>query len=167
MKKLITLLLAFLVVFALAAQQTVKTPAEIYGELFTDVQMRHIFPDSKTFPDCIPKRDPQQIVKDYLALKNNPAARFRLDEFVTGNFDLPRTPQLNYVTKEKDVVMHIKNLWGVLRREADISSPVGGGEEGAGSSLLPLPNPYIVPGGRFREIYYWDSYFTMCTSTGM
>jgi Neutral trehalase len=27
--------------------------------------------------------------------------------------------------------------------------------------LLPLPHPYIVPGGRFREIYYWDSYFTM------
>jgi alpha,alpha-trehalase len=24
-----------------------------------------------------------------------------------------------------------------------------------------LPHPYIVPGGRFREIYYWDSYFTM------
>jgi len=153
MKKLLTLLLAYLVLFALAAQQTVKTPAEIYGELFTDVQMRHIFPDSKTFPDCTPKRDPQQIVKDYLALKNNPAARFRLDEFVTGNFDLPKTPQLNYVTQEKDVVMHVKNLWGVLRREAD--SAVNG------SSLLPLPNPYIVPGGRFREIYYWDSYFTM------
>ena len=30
-----------------------------------------------------------------------------------------------------------------------------------GSSLLPLPHPYIVPGGRFNEIYYWDSYFTM------
>ena len=30
-----------------------------------------------------------------------------------------------------------------------------------GSSLLPLPYEYIVPGGRFREIYYWDSYFTM------
>ena len=29
-----------------------------------------------------------------------------------------------------------------------------------GSSLLPLPYPYIVPGGRFNEIYYWDSYFT-------
>jgi len=25
----------------------------------------------------------------------------------------------------------------------------------------PLPRPYVVPGGRFREIYYWDSYFTM------
>ncbi|MEG3179015.1 trehalase family glycosidase, partial [Sphingomonas sp. RB3P16] len=31
----------------------------------------------------------------------------------------------------------------------------------AGSSALPLPAPYVVPGGRFREIYYWDSYFTM------
>ena len=29
------------------------------------------------------------------------------------------------------------------------------------SSLLPLPKQYIVPGGRFSEIYYWDSYFTM------
>lgn len=28
-------------------------------------------------------------------------------------------------------------------------------------SLLPLPKPYVVPGGRFREVYYWDSYFTM------
>src|SRR5205823_12741600 len=28
-------------------------------------------------------------------------------------------------------------------------------------SLIPLPNPYVVPGGRFREVYYWDSYFTM------
>jgi alpha,alpha-trehalase len=29
------------------------------------------------------------------------------------------------------------------------------------SSLLPLPRPYVVPGGRFDEVYYWDSYFTM------
>jgi alpha,alpha-trehalase len=24
-----------------------------------------------------------------------------------------------------------------------------------------LPHPFVVPGGRFREVYYWDSYFTM------
>ena len=29
------------------------------------------------------------------------------------------------------------------------------------SSLIPLPKPYVVPGGRFREGYYWDTYFTM------
>lgn len=28
-------------------------------------------------------------------------------------------------------------------------------------SLLSLPNPFIVPGGRFRELYYWDSFWTI------
>jgi alpha,alpha-trehalase len=153
MKRFITILLAFTLVFNLSAQQEVKTPAEIYGQLFVDVQMRHIFPDSKTFPDCVPKRDPQEIVKDYLAMKNNPDIRFDLKEFVTGNFILPKPPQSNYTTKEKDVVTHINNLWNVLKRNADTAVN--------GSSLLPLPYPYIVPGGRFGEIYYWDSYFTM------
>src|SRR5439155_1757367 len=48
---------------------------------------------------------------------------------------------------------HIRALWPVLTRPPDTAD--------AHSSLIPLPNPYIVPGGRFREVYYWDSYFTM------
>lgn len=136
-----------------AMAQKVQTPDQVYGELFKDVQMSQIFPDGKTFVDCVPKRNPKDIVKDYLAAKNNPALRFSLELFVKENFELPHAPQLNYVTQEKDVVAHIKNLWGVLKRDAD--KPV------EGSSLLALPYPYIVPGGRFREIYYWDSYFTM------
>ena len=31
--------------------------------------------------------------------------------------------------------------------------------QGKGQGLLYLPNPYIVPGGRFNEMYGWDSYF--------
>jgi alpha,alpha-trehalase len=26
---------------------------------------------------------------------------------------------------------------------------------------LKLPKPYVVPGGRFNEFFYWDSYFIM------
>ena len=48
---------------------------------------------------------------------------------------------------------HIRALWPALTRAADQPDPR--------SSLIPLPNGYIVPGGRFREVYYWDSYFTM------
>ena len=48
---------------------------------------------------------------------------------------------------------HIDTLWQVLSRKPDSTSKY--------SSLLPLPYDYIVPGGRFREMYYWDSYFTM------
>jgi alpha,alpha-trehalase len=50
---------------------------------------------------------------------------------------------------------HLRALWPVLTRAPppDPSS--------ARSSLIPLPERYVVPGGRFREVYYWDSYFTM------
>lgn len=34
-------------------------------------------------------------------------------------------------------------------------------KERTNGTLIPLNKSYIVPGGRFREIYYWDSYFTM------
>jgi alpha,alpha-trehalase len=152
MKKSLVIIIVslfFLQVFS----QKVQTPDQIYGVLFKDVQMAQIFPDGKTFVDCVPKKDPKEIVKEYLAAKKNPALRFSLKLFVEDNFEMPKTPQVNYVTKEKDVVMHIKNLWRVLKRDADTALE--------GSSLLALPYPYIVPGGRFREIYYWDSYFTM------
>jgi alpha,alpha-trehalase len=28
-------------------------------------------------------------------------------------------------------------------------------------TLLPLPEPVIIPGSRFREVYYWDSYWVI------
>src|ERR1700738_2603474 len=113
------LILSLLFVTALSAQKQVRSPDQIYGPLFVDVQLSGIFPDSKTFPDCVPKRSPELIVRDYLAIKNNPAIRFSLEQFVKANFDLPKPPQENYVTREKDIVTHINNLWKVLRREAD------------------------------------------------
>ncbi len=134
--------------------QPIISPDKLYGKLFHDVQMARIFPDSKTFPDCTPKKSPAEIVAEYQRNTSNSAIRFSLKLFVEQNFELPKDPpQINYIQKEKDVVMHIKNLWGTLRREAD--KPV------EGSSLIALPYPYVVPGGRFREVYYWDSYFTM------
>ncbi|HEX8696785.1 MAG TPA: alpha,alpha-trehalase TreF, partial [Longimicrobium sp.] len=48
---------------------------------------------------------------------------------------------------------HLRALWPALTRPPDAPD--------ARSSLVPLPRPYVVPGGRFREVYYWDSYFTM------
>jgi len=133
--------------------QPIATPDKIYGELFTDVQSSGIFPDSKTFVDAIPRKEPAQIVQTYKKIKSNPAIRFSLERFVKDHFILPETPGEVYQSKGKDILQHIDSLWSVLKREKDV--PVNG------SSLIPLPYPYIVPGGRFREIYYWDSYFTM------
>src|SRR6185503_3746981 len=135
------------------AQPVVTTPPDkIYGKLFVDVQMGKVFPDGKTFVDCIPKRKPAEIVADYEASRS--ATGFDLKKFVLDNFELPANPTDNYKSNtSEDVVTHIRNLWAVLKRTPD--------KVVEGSSLLPLPYPYIVPGGRFREVYYWDSYFTM------
>jgi alpha,alpha-trehalase len=139
--------------FLTFGQPIVTTPPDkVYGKLFVDVQMNQVFPDGKTFVDCVPKRKPADIVADYEAQKAS--AGFDLKKFVLDNFDLPVNPAEAYKSNmSEDVVTHIKNLWAVLKRTPD--------KVVEGSSLLPLPNPYIVPGGRFREVYYWDSYFTM------
>jgi len=145
--------------FLLPAQVKLPpTPDQIYGQLFIDVQLQQVFPDGKTFVDCTPKRKVADIMYDYGMMKG---PNMDLKKFVEDNFNLPpAVTQLNYIQQEKDISMHIKNLWSVLRRDADVS-PRWEGKSGNGNSLLALPYPYVVPGGRFREVYYWDSYFTM------
>ena len=149
-----TLFFIFCFIIICSHAQLPQTPDVIYGDLFTDVQMNKIFPDNKTFVDCIPKRNPQAIVADYLKLKTDSAGRFSLLHFVEENFQVPVSLTSTYQSdKNGSVVAHIQQLWKVLKRNPDT--------EVEGSSLLPLPYSYIVPGGRFQEIYYWDSYFTM------
>jgi len=129
-----------------------QTPDELYGDLFKDVQLKKIFPDNKTFVDCTPKSKPEDIVADYKKLGN--PSNETIKRFVEDNFIIPSDSAPGYHTDIKDnVIEHIEELWNVLQRSAD--KPL------EGSSLIPLPYPYIVPGGRFREVFYWDSYFTM------
>ncbi len=131
-----------------------QTPDELYKDLFKDVQLKKIFSDNKTFVDCTPKRKPEDIVEDYEKLKMNNPSNEDIKKFVEDNFIIPPASAPGYHTDIRDnVIEHIEELWNVLKRSAD--KPV------EGSSLIPLPYPYIVPGGRFGEIFYWDSYFTM------
>jgi alpha,alpha-trehalase len=151
MKKILISFLLFFCLQAKAQNKKVITPDQLYGQLFVDVQLQKILPDGKTFVDCTPKRKVADILYDYGMMKG---PGMDLKKFVADNFDLPPAPPaFNYIRQEPEAANHIRNLWGNLKREADKTME--------GSSLLPLPYPYIVPGGRFREIYYWDSYFTM------
>ena len=127
-------------------------PAHDLGLLFHDVQMSGIFPDSKTFVDARPLFSPAEIVTRYNSTRN--AAGFSLRTFVEQNFTLPRPVAEGFRTDPSQTMeQHIAALWPVLTRPPDSAD--------ARSSLIPLPHPYVVPGGRFREVYYWDSYFTM------
>jgi alpha,alpha-trehalase len=130
------------------------TPLRLYGQLFIDVQMNRVFGDGKTFVDAVPKRlTPQALCALYERERQAPA--FSLRDFVHKHFAVPRheTP----LGPQSGIREHIHGLWPLLLRRtaAPVGAPVGA------DTLLPLPYPYVVPGGRFRELYYWDSYFTM------
>jgi alpha,alpha-trehalase len=141
---------SLLFVFQYLSEQAQVRPEVQFGELFKEVQIKAIFPDSKTFPDCIPVLAPELIVEAYEREKADPD--FDLKEFVLRNFKLPAQPATDF-TSDPDLPVseHITKLWPILTRPATNDF----------SSRIHLPHPYIVPGGRFREIYYWDSYFTM------
>jgi alpha,alpha-trehalase len=128
------------------------SPAERYAELFVDVQASGLFADSKTFPDCVPLVAPEVILERYRAQRES--ADFSLAAFVQAHFARESIPDEHYVSNpDHSLRDHIDGLWPVLTREP--------AEHPSLCSLLPLPRPYVVPGGRFRELYYWDSYFTM------
>lgn len=124
-------------------------PAELYGNLFYDVQTRAIFQDSKTFVDAIPKYNVGLIRQRYDMLEDTTTAGMKT--FLDQHFEIPEANQ-DFKSDSLQIGNHIKSLWEVLKRPANDS---------ISGTLIPLPNDYIVPGGRFREVYYWDSYFTM------
>ena len=134
------------------APADVLTPDDRYQELFVAVQTQRIFPDSKTFVDCAPSLAPEEVLRRYREDATKPG--FDLSRFVASYFSLERTPPSHYVSDPgQGLVEHIDGLWEVLTRQPEAHP--------ACSSLLPLPRAYVVPGGRFHELYYWDSYFTM------
>ncbi|MBK8699579.1 MAG: alpha,alpha-trehalase TreF [Saprospiraceae bacterium] len=125
---------------------------EVLPDLFEEAHKQHLFPDGKVWADAIPKTSPEKIKTNYAAWQLTQTTP--LKSFILDNFILPAGNTSSFKTEQKTSAEdHIKRLWSFLKRNPD--------QKIEGSSLIPLPHPYIVPGGRFNEIYYWDSYFTM------
>jgi alpha,alpha-trehalase len=132
---------------------TRATPQELYGPLFAAVQERDILADGKTFVDAVPKRPIGEIMADFANLARDDWA---LASFVGENFDLPPAaydPTVSLNDAEMSLRARIKAMWPQLARGPADASP--------DSSALPVRHRHLVPGGRFREIYYWDSFFSM------
>lgn len=155
MKKLLALVLV-LGAFSCAENNTEEVakfyqPWDDLGVLFHDIQMAEIFEDSKTFVDYKPKKSPAQILREYEQEKGQTG--FTLQAFVDENFEPPISPATNELKVGKPLAEHLTSHWDYLTRSAQNQS--------LPTTLITLPHQYVVPGGRFREIYYWDSYFTM------
>jgi alpha,alpha-trehalase len=131
-------------------KETVNNGFHFSAPLLEEVQMGRIFSDGKIFVDCLPKRPPEEIYARYRKEKDQKG--FDLKKFILENFETPVPHSNTYKSdRKKTIEENIETLWNVLTRQPSRTE----------GSLIPLPYPYVVPGGRFGEIYYWDSYFTM------
>lgn len=126
-------------------------PDRAYPRLFAAVQEADLHGDQKTFVDAVPRGDPAVIEAAYLAARDRPG--FDLRAFVARHLAMPETVSAVEIGRHDSLRAHIDALWPLLTRDGARPAPH--------DTLLPLPEPYVVPGGRFREVYYWDSYFTM------
>ena len=149
---------------ATAHADTIKTdpPSLLFPGLFETVAAAELFP-TKDWVDAVPAMAPGEIMSDWYDLSPEtlsdfqgtaPVTRRDIRVFVDRHFDLPDTAAATIEADSGQTMRaHIEALWPELTH--DTMTP------GEWSSLITLPEPYIVPGGRFREVYYWDAYFTM------
>lgn len=103
---------------------------EIYDlhPLFEDVQLNHVFPDGKTFVDCIPQQSPASISKEYEDQKQQPG--FNLKRFVLTHFILPEPHSTSYRSDQsRNVEENIEKLWPILTRQPEAKT----------GSIIPLP----------------------------
>ncbi len=146
----IALMIFLLILFSCRHRNRAAEKVRNFNDLFARVQMSGVFSDSKTFPDCMIIGDTAAVIHDYN--RAPVTGKKDLKAFVLAHFVLPPAYESEYhYDSTLTVKQHIDSLWIVLTRVDTLRK----------GSLLPLPRPYVVPGGRFREVYYWDSFFTM------
>ncbi|EFN81352.1 trehalase [Harpegnathos saltator] len=149
--------------------------SEVYciGPLLDMVQRSGIFNDSKTFVDLPQLQDPDVTVDHFNTLMkstNNKPTRTDINRFVRENFatedelenatlsDWKENPSILKSIHDpvfREWAKNLNNIWRKLAR--NMKSNVTAHPQR--HSLISVNNTFIIPGGRFKEFYYWDSYW--------
>nr|XP_056716804.1 trehalase [Euleptes europaea] len=153
--------------------------SQIYctGELLRQVQMKKLFTDDKHFVDLPLRASQEMVLQDFQQLVNatpgGALSKQQLEEFVKTHFlphgqefepwepsDWTRSPELLGLISDQRLRSWAQELnakWKLLGRKvkADVQT------DPERYSLIYVPSPMIVPGGRFMEYYYWDSFWVI------
>ncbi|XP_015594366.1 trehalase isoform X3 [Cephus cinctus] len=151
-----------------------KNDVYCHGELLHTIQMASIYTDSKTFVDMKMKNPPNEtlsLFREFMRLTNNTPTQADVRAFVNETFDPagsefedwepadwkthPQFLQRIHDPELRKFASDLNQIWKLLGRK--MKDDVLLNEELY--SIIYVPNPVIVPGGRFREFYYWDSYW--------
>lgn len=136
--------------------------------------MAGIYKDSKYFVDMKMKHPPNETLlsfRDFMKSYDHSPTKQEVERFVTSSFEpagyefedwdpTDWTASPKFLQRIQDDVLRkfgsdLNHIWKMLGRK--MKEDVRINEELY--SIIYVPNPVIVPGGRFREFYYWDSYW--------
>eukprot|EP00928_Gymnodinium_smaydae_P048388 TRINITY_DN32344_c0_g1_i1.p1 TRINITY_DN32344_c0_g1~~TRINITY_DN32344_c0_g1_i1.p1 ORF type:complete len:708 (+),score=151.23 TRINITY_DN32344_c0_g1_i1:75-2126(+) len=152
----------------------VARAARVYceGPLLDAVQKARIFSDSKTFVDMPLKEDPEVVLEAFAVLpKEDQEEPEKLRAFVDKWFEEAGSDTLEWTPPDcieepprlmgigdpelRSWGLQINKLWSTLGRtqSPDVK------QNPQRHSFIPRTFPMVVPGGRFREMYYWDTYW--------
>ncbi|KAL3272826.1 hypothetical protein HHI36_014285 [Cryptolaemus montrouzieri] len=113
-----------------------------------------------------------QNFKTFMREVNQKPTRNDVRDFVEKNFVLaeelekwqektsPRSPLISKRISQPEYESFVNELmpiWKILTRR--IKREVIHKDNITRFSIIPVPNGFVIPGGRFREFYYWDSYW--------
>lgn len=127
--------------------------------------------DSKMAVDRATKRPLAECLRALDALDLNDIEQIRRfadeylykpgEEIVRANLtDWSPIPKYIFELKNEQLVsfaLGLNQIWHDLYKRVDLSKLTNGRV----SSHLPMRHAFVVPGGRFLEIYYWDSFWTL------
>ncbi|XP_064651308.1 trehalase-like [Lineus longissimus] len=174
------LLLMFQVFFHGAGGQGLRDMAPCNSNIYCDgpilaaMQEARFFNDSKTFVDLNMKADPDVVIAAFENMtKSGDVTREKLEAYLERYFAgpgnefekwdpsdwNPTPPFLNKIKHGpyRKWAAGLNELWKELGRK--VIQDVNVNQQRY--SLLFSAHPFIIPGGRFREFYYWDSYWVM------
>ncbi|KAE8592408.1 hypothetical protein XENTR_v10018747 [Xenopus tropicalis] len=159
----------------LAAELPPPCDSQIYctGDLLQTVQLAKIFEDDKHFVDMVLQDTPERTLQKFQTLQSEGVTQETLIAFVNSSFSPPgqefepwspsdwkANPQLLSQIADsnlRDWAAEIHALWKDLGRK--VKNIVK--DQPDHYSQIYVPNAVIVPGGRFLEFYYWDSYWVI------
>ncbi|KAF4468172.1 Trehalase [Fusarium albosuccineum] len=150
------------------------SPIYCHGDILEQVELARPFSDSKTFVDMPAIRPLKEIQEAFdkldKPLRNNSDLGDFLDEnFADAGHELEEVPDdelgtdPEFLDKIDDTVIKeftekVIDIWPDLTRR--YNSDASNCTE-CPNSFIPINRTFVVAGGRFREPYYWDSYWIL------
>nr|QUU43766.1 trehalase [Trichogramma dendrolimi] len=152
-----------------------QSPIYCQGELLKTIQLAAIYRDSKTFVGLYQKQDQNITLANFEKLMEKTErkpSKVEIKQFIDDNFD-DKDELYNATLKDwranpslmrrirdpvyRQWVSDLNYIWKALARH--MTSDVKKFPDRY--SLIYVDNTFIIPGGRFKEFYYWDSFWVI------